>query len=63
MTPLTDSLLRMSLPIPGFGERVTFKKGALELILENHRGGLCLLTPHPESPRRHFLGLPKKGSR
>ena len=52
----------MALAVPPVGERVTFRKGALSLILENHHGGLCVLTPHPQHPRRHMLGLPRDGS-
>lgn len=61
-TPTEESLLCMRLPIPAVGEATTIRKGLLELHLENHRGGLCLLTPQPQQPQRHFLGVPRKGS-
>lgn len=57
----------MTLEIPREGERATFQKGPLSLLLENHRGGLCVVTPHPReqtgdvAPKRHFLGLPNEG--
>lgn len=57
-----QTLLRMLVAMPRVGEQARFVKGPLELLLENHKGGLCVLTPHPRHPRRHFLGLPKEGS-
>ena len=62
MTHHQGSLLLMTLPIPAVGERAVFRKGPLELLLENHRGGLCVLTPHPQRPQRQYLGLPRTGS-
>ena len=56
-----ESLLRMTLAIPRVGEATSIKKGPLELRLEHHHGGLCLLTPHSRAPKRHFLGLPPDG--
>lgn len=52
----------MTLALPAVGETAVFRKGPLELRLENHRGGLCVLTPHPQHPQRHYLGLPRDGS-
>ena len=52
----------MTLAIPPIGEKAVFRKGPMELLLENHRGGLCVLTPHPDRPQRQFLGLPQAGS-
>ena len=61
MTKLTDSLLRMTLPIPEVGATTKFTKGPLELQLEHQRGGLCLVLNDLDTPRRHFLGLPRRG--
>lgn len=61
MTKFTDSLLRMTLPIPEVGASTRFVKGPLELHLEHHRGGLCLVLSDKDTPRRHFLGLPRRG--
>ncbi len=73
MNGFSESLLRMTMGIPREGERATFQKGPLSLLIESHRGGLCVRTPHGNDlpndqaadprtpPKRHFLGLPKDG--
>lgn len=55
------SLMRQSLAVPAVGEQATIQKGPLKLILRHEHGGVCLLTPHPERPQRHVLGLPGEG--
>ncbi len=61
MTHPPGSLLRMILELPAIGEKAAFRKGPLELRLENHHGGLCVLSGRAESEQRHFLGLPEAG--
>ena len=61
MTHPSGSLLRMILELPAIGEKAAFRKGPLELRLENHHGGLCVLSGRADSEQRHFLGLPEAG--
>ncbi|MCA8957212.1 MAG: hypothetical protein KDC87_14145 [Planctomycetes bacterium] len=65
MTELQPNLLRIRVPIPAVGESADLRKGSLELRLEHHRGGLCVLVPQPDAeglPRRNFVGLPRRGA-
>src|SRR5690606_8326669 len=49
------------LPLPALGARVRFSKGPLELVIERHHGGVCVLTPHSDAQKRHYLGIPPGG--
>ncbi len=51
----------MALPMPPPGQVSRVGKGTISLVLEHHKGALCLRSQENGSPRRHILGVPKDG--